>query len=931
MQLLTPTGYRDLADCAIGDEVVAFDVNTGAPIINRIEGWDAITPAYFAYTLPGKRAWVQSYEPIDTWGREYGKPWAAGGRWFKLGGMDRLYEWALIDPQTVTPPMYAYRINELYDVFALQGVWANGNVTRGELLKIGDTLYDEVDTPFQIASIERIEIDSWTRMHISGDSSYIADGLTLHNADRYWVGGTGNTSDATNHWSASNGGAPGASAPTSVDNTHWTAASNTTAYTVTVDATVNCADLLLEAAPSVSGTITLAGSASLNLYGNITFLPGMTNSWTGGIAFSATTGTQVITSNGVVLQQNISKVGAAALQLGDNLTLKFLGSRGLSMAAGTFSANGKKVTCKPEGANTGVITGAFSFFDLEFLYGDTGKTQVVTLGSNITVTGTFKYLGNSEASPMLIQSSVIGTPRTITAAAIDAASDFCHFMDITGAGAAAPFATGTRLGDCLGNSGITFTPSATQYFYAPTTGTKLWSAAGNWFLGSGGTGGAGRVPLPQDNVIFNSASIGAAGITVSADMPRLGKDIAWTGVTNTPGFSPGGIAGGKVFGNFTLSPSMTGVDSGYWDFSARSTVTLTSAGIGIRNPQFTGYGGTFNLQDALASYGSGATGIGNGATLNTNSFSVGWVGGLVLAAGATVNAGSSTLTYTPGGGGTTINVSATATFNAGTSTIKVVNNVASTQGFAGGGKIYNNLWLSGAGSGAFNFTGSNTFADLKISDGAKTINVTAGTTQTVGSLTGFEDNAATWNTVSGAGTFGLTKTGGGVIKMRGANVSRMTASPVNTVYAGATGVDGGNNTNVIFNNAPATASLAAIDADSAVTATASASIVAAAAQQDQAEIAIAAGVVSIAAAFDATDSHELLSIGTVQIGAALVALDDDGRLAATSAVQIGAALALTDDDTLAASGYVWRLINDARYLKPVTSNRNVGPVKGIQL
>jgi hypothetical protein len=29
MQILTPSGYRDIADCSIGDEVSAFDIETG--------------------------------------------------------------------------------------------------------------------------------------------------------------------------------------------------------------------------------------------------------------------------------------------------------------------------------------------------------------------------------------------------------------------------------------------------------------------------------------------------------------------------------------------------------------------------------------------------------------------------------------------------------------------------------------------------------------------------------------------------------------------------------------------------------------------------------------------------------------------------------------------------------------------------------------
>ena len=68
----------------------------------------------------------------------------------------------------------------------------------------------------------------------------------------YWVGGTGSWSDTTK-WATATGGATTGSVPTSADNAHFNADSNTTAYTVTVDATANMNDLMFDAAPFVSG------------------------------------------------------------------------------------------------------------------------------------------------------------------------------------------------------------------------------------------------------------------------------------------------------------------------------------------------------------------------------------------------------------------------------------------------------------------------------------------------------------------------------------------------------------------------------------------------------------------------------------------------------------------------------------------------------
>ena len=63
-------------------------------------------------------------------------------------------------------------------------------------------------------------------------------------ADRYWVGGSGSW-NSTTKWSATSGGASGASVPTAADNAIFNAASNTTAthFTVTVTDNATCANL----------------------------------------------------------------------------------------------------------------------------------------------------------------------------------------------------------------------------------------------------------------------------------------------------------------------------------------------------------------------------------------------------------------------------------------------------------------------------------------------------------------------------------------------------------------------------------------------------------------------------------------------------------------------------------------------------------------
>ena len=122
-------------------------------------------------------------------------------------------------------------------------------------------------------------------------------------ADRYWVGGAG-TWDATTttNWSASSGGAGGASAPTSADNAIFNSASNATAYAVTVGTNANAADITIAGPAAGSVTITSADTSVINCYGSwLSAATGVAFSTTAGAAlnFLATTTGKTITNNNI--------------------------------------------------------------------------------------------------------------------------------------------------------------------------------------------------------------------------------------------------------------------------------------------------------------------------------------------------------------------------------------------------------------------------------------------------------------------------------------------------------------------------------------------------------------------------------------------------------------------------------------------------------
>lgn len=122
--------------------------------------------------------------------------------------------------------------------------------------------------------------------------------------DRYWVGGSGNwDASTTTNWSATSGGASGASVPTSSDNVIFDAASNAVGYTVTVTATANCANI--DFTNPASGALTFAGSSALNVFGNFAIHSAITFTYSGGITFSSTAIGKTINTNGVTLSTNL--------------------------------------------------------------------------------------------------------------------------------------------------------------------------------------------------------------------------------------------------------------------------------------------------------------------------------------------------------------------------------------------------------------------------------------------------------------------------------------------------------------------------------------------------------------------------------------------------------------------------------------------------
>ena len=102
----------------------------------------------------------------------------------------------------------------------------------------------------------------------------------------YWIGNTGNWSDGS-HWSTSSGGAASGCPPNALDNVYFDNHSFTsTGDSVTIDVAIaSCNNMDWTGVtnnPIFTNSPTFTSDNTLNIYGSLTFVPGMTVRFTGG-------------------------------------------------------------------------------------------------------------------------------------------------------------------------------------------------------------------------------------------------------------------------------------------------------------------------------------------------------------------------------------------------------------------------------------------------------------------------------------------------------------------------------------------------------------------------------------------------------------------------------------------------------------------------
>jgi hypothetical protein len=402
-----------------------------------------------------------------------------------------------------------------------------------------------------------------------------------------------------------------------------------------------------------------------------------------------------------------------------------------------LAGNGKtfyNVAFTSTSAGTVTLSGANTFNDLSFTGITSAGLKNININTNQTITGTFTCSAGTNATMRhFVRSNTIGTTRTLTCAAVSLTD--VDFRDITIAGAAAP-ATGTRLGDCKGNSGITFAAAANKYWNLAAGGN--WGGAIGWATSSGGTPAINNFPLAQDTCFFEATGLTSGStVTINAGY-NIGTIDMSARTANTMTITTGSVI--NVYGNWINGTGTTVGGGGTYVFASRSTQTVTSAGQTFPSQfDISAFNGTVTLLDALtSSIGStSALSINNG-TFNANGFNV-----TVSAANGGVTASSSFAktiavgsgTWTIAGSGTTWSITSTGTTISGTGTISMTSSSAKT--FQGGSLSYSGITLNQGGAGTLTISGNNTFANITNTykaTGATTINFGT-TTQRVGSFT----------------------------------------------------------------------------------------------------------------------------------------------------------------------------------------------------
>lgn len=441
---------------------------------------------------------------------------------------------------------------------------------------------------------------------VDGAPTFTGCAAPVATSNNYWVGGTGNWSDAANHWANASGGVPGsAGVPTFGNNAIFDDNSGLTAVDVVNIDIVAEADTLTFDAVSNAFVFNNSGNnitIDYSLIGNISGVT-FTGTW-GEIIFNATTAGEIITSGGTTWQQDFRISGSEAMTMTDNLNIStgtmFVDNGGLilsgfDLTCTQFDATVANTrTLDLSGANVNVTGGTWGVDPTTLTLTSAGST--IFLGDNagnasftggglaydtlhsLTATtlshfddNSFKLFAIPASSTLeidngtvlstdsLIASGNCGAPTIIKEAAAGANASInktgfpelhLYNVQIDGVNATAPATYNIYVSQVLAGTG--WTPAGVNFYWVGDSG--IWHDGNHWAFSSGGPG-SGCVPQATDSVFFDLASFSASGQQVIIqDSTAYCGYMDWTAVASNQVMQVDTNL--NVYGDMILNPGL---------------------------------------------------------------------------------------------------------------------------------------------------------------------------------------------------------------------------------------------------------------------------------------------------------------------------------------------------------------------------------------
>jgi hypothetical protein len=520
---------------------------------------------------------------------------------------------------------------------------------------------------------------------------------------------------------------------------------------------------------SLNGPLT--STAALNITAG-TFRTANSNCSFAGVTFSANyatkalyLGTSTVTNSGFISSNNaynfIFDAGTSTINMtGDAV--------GVSGSFGYTFNNLNFTNTNPIQTPAFTINPSCTFANLSVSGRTSSGVSYLQLGADQTITGTLTV--SAGTNPMMrtcltsaALSGNITRTITLTCAAVATLTDV-DFRDIVIAGGAVSGGnlTGTRLGDCGGNSGITFDPPKTVYWASTTTGS--WNST-SWATSIGGGASNNNFPLSQDTAVFPSAYPNSGSTISISNIYNLPSIDMYARISNTIILSTSNLTL-PVFGSWVNGTGTTITGTGALGFVGRGAQTITSAGKTFpQDLDFNLVSGSVTLLDSLSTSSTLTlvSGTFNASTFNVSLTSTSNAAGFIASGTSNRTLGVGSGTWTIASGTTAWNITATGTVTVtGSATINLTS--ASAKTFVGNTLNYSGITLNQAGAGALSISGNNTFGNI---------------TNTYGATGATTINFA--NTITTVSQFTAAGTAGNILTIRGTSA----AAPATIITAGA--------------------------------------------------------------------------------------------------------------------------------------------------